>query len=1602
MPRNLESRSARVFVSSTFRDMKPEREILIKKVFPVLRKRCQEIGVDLTEVDLRWGVTEKDAEQGRVIQTCLEEIHNTRPFFIGILGSRYGWAEWASSLPDGGYKKELFETWPFLAGNEAASATELEILHGVLNGPPNLSYSYFYFRSDELSRQAELDSPSIDIPGPEPEAARSKLARLKNRIRQSGRPVLDGYRTLEEFEARVTADIWSAIQARWPGAVKPDGLDQIRMDHYAYARSRTQVYIGGEKYYPALDRYFEKGGKPILVTGASGVGKSALLSNWALGVMRNHPEILTILHFAGSTPDSGDHIAILRRIIAEIRERYLPGVKDDLPVKGEELLSLLTQTLANVPLKDRILIILDGLNQIQDRDNARELWWLPKSLPANVRLITSSLPGTALDELRSRGYPELEISPMDSAEERKELISQYLLRHTKKLSNERMDKIAAHPLAGNPLFLRVFLDELRVFGVHERLDERIGHYSKALSIDDLFELVLARHEEDYDGARPWLTRDAMRLIWASRLGLPEEDLLDLLGQEGQPLPRLIWTPLLNSLESHLVSRSGLLNFAHDFIRKAVEDRYLPDAGGKRKAHLALADHFEGKELDERKARESPWQLERAGEWESLKDCMADLELFATLHAHPLWKYELFGYWGELKKRGYKMAEVYESAVKRLTPNEGNAFFLMGSVSDFLTGNLELEASARLYGRILDLTRKATEDGEESKASLRDLSVSLEKIGGIRMALRNTASAMKVYEESLAIRRRIVAEYPVTPESLRDLSISLEKIGDIRKALSDTAGAMKAYEQSLAIARRIVAEYPVTPESLRGLSIMLNQIGGIRMALRDTSGAMKVYEESLDIRRRIVEEYPVTPKSLRDLSISLGRIGNILMILSDTSGAMKVCEESLDIRRRIVAEYPVTPESLRDLSISLESIGGIRMALRDTSGAMKVYEKSLDIFRRIVAEYPVTPESLRDLSVLLEKIGGIRMALRDTSVAMKVYEESLDIIRRIVAEYPVTPESLRDLSVSLNQIGGIRMALRDTSGAMKVYEESLAIARRIVAEYPVTPESLRDLSVSLNQIGVIRMALRDTSGAMKVYEESLTIARRIVAEYPVTPESLRDLSVSLNQIGVIRMALRDTSGAMKVYEEGLAIARRIVAEYHVTPESLRDLSVLLNSNGDIRMALRDTAGAMKVYEESLDIRRRIVAEYPVTPESLRDLSISLESIGGIRMALRDTSGAMKVYEESLDIFRRIMAEYPVTSESLRDLSISLDRIGNILMILSDTSGAMKYYEQSLAIRRRIVAEYPVTPESLRDLSVSLNQIGGIRMALRDTSGAMKVYEESLTIARRIVAEYPVTSESLRDLSISLNRIGGIRMMLRDTNGAMKVYEESLDIIRRIVAEYPVTSESLRDLSISLNRIGGIRMMLRDTNGAMKCYEESLDIFRRIVAEYPVTPSSLRDLSVSLNRIGGIRMALSDPSGAMKGYEESLAIRRRIVAEYPVTPESLRDLSISLDNIGKALGRLGKTEESQSEYMEAMRVCQQIKDNFGESRLTMMDEAVYLVKLGLLHRLEKDEAKAVGHIQQSLASLDRLEAKYGGMDYFAQVRKYAQALLNDPGKTDWPDF
>ncbi|KAL5018770.1 hypothetical protein ScPMuIL_004492 [Solemya velum] len=92
MPRSI----VRIFLSSTFSDMRYERNMILREVFPFLKQYCASLDLDFQLLDMRWGVTDDSINDHSGEKLCLKEVETCQrvslgPNFVALTGDRYGY-----------------------------------------------------------------------------------------------------------------------------------------------------------------------------------------------------------------------------------------------------------------------------------------------------------------------------------------------------------------------------------------------------------------------------------------------------------------------------------------------------------------------------------------------------------------------------------------------------------------------------------------------------------------------------------------------------------------------------------------------------------------------------------------------------------------------------------------------------------------------------------------------------------------------------------------------------------------------------------------------------------------------------------------------------------------------------------------------------------------------------------------------------------------------------------------------------------------------------------------------------------------------------------------------------------------------------------------------------------------------------------------------------------------------------------------------------------------------------------------------------------------------------------------------------------------------
>lgn len=860
------SRTVRFFLSSTFRDFGEERDLLVKRVFPALRARLKDRLVELVDVDLRWGITAEEAERGEVLPICLAEIDRARPYFIGMLGERYGWVP-----PPDGFTADVLESQPWLKKHQGSkSVTELEILHGVLNNRRMKGKAFFYFRSPDYARTKGGDYLPLT-------EDRARQTELKRRIRECGFPVT-AYANPESLANRIERDLWKLLDAEFPVASVPDAFERERLRHEAYAAPKRRLYLGGARHQAALEKLLESEEPRILIKGASGGGKSALLANFFKAYRKRHRRHLVHEHYFGASTDASDPHALVRRLIEFIQRAS--NSREEIPSDPQKLMDSLPIWLATASAwaskrRTRFIFVLDSINSLSDQQDLR--WW-PAFLPKGITVLVSCLPGPVHDALKRKTealpgqdkapkWKTVTVRPL-TKKQSTTLLNTYLARFNKKLPRQMVNQVQVHPLATNPLFIRTLAEELRLFGVHEELQKRLDHYLTSQTIDDLFERVLQRVEKDCGKTQ---VKAAMAAIWASRAGLTEKEILGV-----AELSPVVWATMRNMLNEALLETNGRITFAHDYLKIGVHDRYLDTQVKQRSIHRQLARWFSNLPADARRVEEAPYQFAKAHDWAALRRLVNEHDSFSSM-VDFRGTLELLEYWNKLEQAGMGCPEKnYKQVWRRWKRNmDANSLagiarhltsflYQCGVSSDFAieVAKTSIELSKQVHG----------EFHSQTGYRMSDLGLLLHEAHILVDALDWSMNAMDVFERNGASRT--------------DLSKQMSNVARILQAQGNLDGAGTAFEQALAC---IEEALPNQNDEL--VATLHNNLAMLLHDKGDFSKSQHHYEQTLAILRRVsgttTPLFGIVSKNLGCLYQDLGDHKRALAALKSANSVLAV-------------------------------------------------------------------------------------------------------------------------------------------------------------------------------------------------------------------------------------------------------------------------------------------------------------------------------------------------------------------------------------------------------------------------------------------------------------------------------------------------------------------------------------------------------------------------------------------------------------------------------------------------------------------------------------------------------------------------------------------
>lgn len=905
MPENLSSKQLRVFVSSTFKDMEPERSLMIGKIFPMVADYCHRRKVEFVGVDLLWGVSEEQSMRGETIPICMAEIDRSRPLFIGMIGQRYGW------IPD----------------DSDISVTEMEIRYGALEAPENTE-AFFYLRDQAYTR--ELYGPF---------EKNEKLDDLKRRIRESGYPFMDGYRDLESFGQRVYEDLTGAADRLISRNSALDPVEEERENQRFTAERYAANVIDRPGFAERMDELVTRGGL-ILVTGESGMGKTALTAKWAL-TSCSREEVYTFLYFIGSSSGKGWEQPG-RQLVDELKKRF--SLDYPAPESKEDLRRAIHIVLNMAAKHGQIVLVMDQIDALT-LDDAFGLSWLPEELPENVSVILTLNDGKALDLLRRRHHEEVQISRL-SADEVELITVKYLAMHSKTLGNKQIALLRGSENARYPLYLKTVLDEIRHVGRYDTLTEQTSDYLSCAGIPELFDKVLSRFDRDLDPDYNSLPERMLSLIEASRDGLTEGELIPLLSD----LPQAKFAPLRLALESFTAVSSSAIHIAVPAFRTAVRQHYGINETKLAEYRSELIRWFTNHPDTPRRSYVLPWLLMESGDMQALTEQLSVPDCFGELWHRN--KYETKAYWTAIRESGTAPAEAYREILASPGNRDGSLLYDLG---ELFTELGDTDQAETLLSALVD---------QQSDADDHRKGLAYGLLGNIYQREGRFTDAERCYKQKYACAYKTGDRY----EQQR----AQGNIGMIALSLGHLQTARKAFENVLSLALSL--------NQRDSQQVALGNLGNIAFAEEDYVKAETLFKRQKDIS--------LDTGNTAGVINACGALGILYLKLGRLDQAEPEFSEQEKLSRRIGA------------ADGLANALGNRAALAYRSGnrdhAEELFREKLDLCRK-TGQFAGEQNALGNLALITAEKGDLptaldyaekRAALTKAHQAFRQYIESL--------------------------------------------------------------------------------------------------------------------------------------------------------------------------------------------------------------------------------------------------------------------------------------------------------------------------------------------------------------------------------------------------------------------------------------------------------------------------------------------------------------------------------------------------------------------------------------------------------------------------------------
>ncbi len=1334
-----------IFVSSTFRDMHFERDVIERRVRPVIDEFAKEFGKNVRFVDLRMGIdtTNEESEQEsgtKIIKTCLQEIDNTRPYMIILLGERYGW------LPEVDLLRDVARAKNYQLSDVQKSITELEIEYGAFKDDSQLEKCLFYIREPLPKEQMDIDI--VDTYFETDPILQTKLAALKARIINSGAKIRHyscEWNTFENqvvvpdsFADMVVSDVKSLFEREFER--KEELSWQQREDvGFELLRERKASYFAGRE--EVLEHCLQTVRQPetrlFIMQGEAGSGKSTLMSVMAKRLME-HGEVFFFA--SGNGANSQTVHSMVKQIVYRletvlgVEQHFDPqgGVQDDGEGNSQDdWLDVLQELMVQYKEQNGkpFYIVCDALDQLSFSSDTFAFRWLPKHIEDCFTYVVSCLSEVEISPRHRHSEACVRYHlPKLEAVDKPEIVRELLSTSGKQLHESVVEAIAKVPASDNPLYLSMMVQRLTIldrddFKKIERAGDGIQGINRELlrivrKTPQTVEGICATFiNEISERINPSICEDIVAFIACSRRGLRERDLIALYTKDGSKWVSADFALLKLYLAPFLIFREdGRIDFLHASIRKGILNQISSDY-----YYEDILEYLKDRPMeDDLKISEIVWHAYKADDKAFLTGFLARVNGYTSRFRDVIGK-ELADIALEPTDGTFWVEDFIDSATENNAAEEFIDFMYKDFEGAFTHSIAQLEVVLPLMHKIVEVAKHIAEtDG--STGARESESLCYLKLGRIYDSLGEMQLAIEMFEKYVQNVKQLMEE-DETDDNRLGLEMGYRYLGNAYKNVGRYSDALNILKQGNALALRALINTDEPSAYATAMSSYLRLGNGYEVMGRHEK-ALEAFIMARNIAKKMHEEHR-NESTLSNLADTYCNLGDVYKNLGQYENAIEMFRGYYDISQNLFDKFGGL-QQLQELGYSCSRLGGIYLTVGRNREAIEKFEKGKKIAEQVCNELQ-TPVAMQALSNEYTNMGLIYGDLGQNDKALQMFLEAKDLSEQIYQKTG-TAVALRNFCIDLTNLGDTYQAFGKYNEALESFEQAKELIEQVLEQTDAVMDKV-NLAIAHGRIGNILQHLGDNRGAIEAHLAAKEITAQIV-EDDEGHDVKFTISNTYNSLGNLYEKTGDLKNTLAYFEADKDLCEYLFKKVNNSTVEAK-LAIAYNRLARVYVKLKQYDKAQELYALERDIVERAAKESD-SPQAISDLAIHYCFVGRLYMEQRSNEKALEMFKLSQELSEKYH-DAQGTIFSKRELAIATRDVAIAYQSLGDYEQAISLFNQSKDMLEEVLNAAPDKLSYSQDLALTCARLGSIYHIVGRTGEALELLKHSVSDLEGLCAQ-----------------------------------------------------------------------------------------------------------------------------------------------------------------------------------------------------------------------------------------------------------------------------